>query len=61
MVNTSLTDLIIYVVCLPKDIVMEEFSHLLYDFILKEGGSEVSSSLCKYVRFIASRACLCIS
>jgi len=23
MVNTSLTDLIIYVVCLPKDIVME--------------------------------------
>lgn len=50
MVNTSLTELIIYVVCLCKDIVMEEFSHLLYDFILKEGGSR---SLAAYVNMFA--------
>ena len=40
MVNTSLTDLIINVVSLYKDIFMKEFTHLLYDFILEEGGSE---------------------
>ncbi len=57
MVNTSLTDLIINVVSLlDKHFSMKEFVHLLYDFILKEGGSETSSSVCKYVCFIANRA-----